>query len=129
MLFGFSSTKNIEVADFEIRTPEVNIGSALTFSFQLKNNNNKTVKIRLEYGLYYQKANGSLSKKVFKISEKDYLPNSVTYINRKQSFKLITTRKFHLGLHRVAVIGMEMSLKDMILNWSAKNQINTSPSL
>ena len=54
--------------------------------------------------MYYQKANGSLSKKVFKISEKDYLPKSTTIINRKHSFKIITTRKFHIGEHQVSVI-------------------------
>jgi hypothetical protein len=68
------------------------------------NNNNKKTKIRLEYGLYYQKANGTLSKKVCKISEKEYAENSITQINRKHSFRVVTTRVFHLGLHQVSII-------------------------
>lgn len=103
-LFGFDSTKNISMEKFQIPMPEVKIGDSLEFSFNLLNNNNKKTKIRLEYVVYYQKANGALAKKVYKISEKEYAANSVTQITRKHSFRVVTTRKFHLGLHRVAVV-------------------------
>ncbi len=103
-LFGFGSVEHIEIEKFKINTPLVKIGDTLEFSFLLNNNSQASSKLRLEYGLYYQKANGSLSKKVFKISEKEYEPNSSTNIIRKQSFKIITTRKFHLGLHQVSII-------------------------
>jgi 3-methyladenine DNA glycosylase AlkC len=104
-IVGFGSgVKNISIQDFQISTPEVKIGKFLGFSFKLLNNNNKKTKIRLEYGLYYQKANGTLSKKVCKISEKDYSENSVTNITRKHSFKVVTTRVFHPGLHQVSII-------------------------
>lgn len=116
-LFGFGSVKKINIQEFEVLTPEVKVGDSLEFSFKLKNTDTEKAKIRLEYGLYYQKANGSLSKKVFKISEKDYLAKSVTKINRKQSFKVITTRKFHCGLHQVSLIinGNELDKKDFEL--------------
>jgi len=76
----------------------------LEFEFKLLNNNNKKTNIRLEYGIYYQKANATLAKKVHKISEKEYPENSITRISRKHPFKVVTTRKLHLGLHQVAVI-------------------------
>lgn len=103
-LFGFGSVKNIRIENFQISTPKVKIGESLEFDFKLLNNNDGNTKIRLEYGLYYQKANGSLSKKVYKISEKEYSKNSITQIIRKQPFRIITTRKFHLGLHQLSVI-------------------------
>jgi len=103
-LFGFGSVKNIKIENFQISTPKVKVGEFLAFDFRLLNNNNENTKIRLEYGLYCQKANGSLSKKVYKISEKEYDKNSKTQINRKQSFRVITTRKFHLGLHQLSII-------------------------
>ncbi|WP_347394514.1 DNA alkylation repair protein [Parabacteroides leei] len=80
------------------------LGESLEFSFNLLNKNNKRTKIRLEYGIYYQKANGTLTKKVHKISEKEYAENSTTQITRKHSFRVVTTRKLHPGLHQVAVI-------------------------
>jgi len=104
-LFGFGSTaKNIDIQNFNISTPKVKVGDSLEFEFKLLNNNNKKTKIRLEYGIYYQKANGTLTKKVHRISEKEYAENSTTQITRKHPFCVVTTRKLHLGLHQVAVI-------------------------
>jgi len=103
-LFGLDAVQNIGIEDFHILTPKVKIGKSLEFAFKLLNNNEEKTKIRLEYGLYYQKANGTLSKKVHKISEKEYAANSITHITRKQSFRVITTRVFHPGLHQVSII-------------------------
>ena len=116
-LFGFDSVENISIENFQISRPEVKVGGSLEFSFNLLNNNNKKNKIRLEYGIYYQKANGTLAKKVHKISEKEYAENSVTKITRKHSFRLVTTRKFHIGLHQVTVIinGKELEIHDFEL--------------
>jgi len=104
-LFGFGSViKGISIENFQISIPKIKIGNSLEFNFNVLNNNNKKIKIRLEYGIYYQKANGTLAKKVHKISEKDYAENTTTPITRKHSFRMVTTRKFHLGLHQVAMI-------------------------
>lgn len=103
-LFGFGSVKDVIIENFHILTPIVEIGDSLLFQFQLINNKKIDAKIRLEYGLYYQKLNGSLSKKVFTISEKNYSKNSISTVTRKQSFKLITTRRFHTGLHQLSII-------------------------
>jgi len=103
-IFGFGGLKNITIKDFVITRPKVKIGEFLEFGFKLMNNNPKKVKIRLEYGIYYQKANKTLSKKVCKISEKEYAKNSTTDITRKHSFRVVTTRVLHLGLHQVSII-------------------------
>lgn len=104
-LFGFNSiVKNINIENFQISTPNVKVGNSLEFSFNMLNNSNKETKIRLEYVIYYQKANGTLAKKVHKISEKKYAGNSKTQIIRKHSFRVVTTRKFHTGLHQIAVV-------------------------
>ena len=96
-LFGFDSIRN------NIRGLG-DVYKRQEFGFNLLNHSNKTIKIRLEYGIYYQKANGTLTKKVHKISEKEYAGNSTTRITRKHSFRVVTTRKFHLGLHQIAII-------------------------
>lgn len=71
-LFGFDSViENISIDNFQIPTPKVKVGDSLEFSFKLLNHNDKKVRIRLEYAIYYQKANGTLTKKVHKISEKN----------------------------------------------------------
>lgn len=116
-LFGFRGIEDLEIKNFTVLTPEINIGNSFEFSFSLINKSSTDMKVRLEYGLYYQKANGSLSKKVFKISEKEYAANSETSIIRKQHFKPISTRKYHLGLHQIALVlnGVELDQYDFNL--------------
>lgn len=112
-IYGLDS-KNIEVSNFEIHTPKVKIGDSLEFSFTVKNDNNNSQIVRLEYGIYYKKSKGHLAKKVFKISEKEYPANEIINIRRKQSFKIITTRIFYAGMHQLSIIvnGEEKTLKD-----------------
>lgn len=55
-LFGFDSIRNnISMEDFQISSLKVKVGDSLEFGFNLLNHSNKTIKIRLEYGIYYQK--------------------------------------------------------------------------
>jgi len=118
ILSHYGLTSNfIDIQDFIIKTPVVGIGENLEFSFNAHNQLNESRIVRLEYGIYYMKANGQLSKKVFKISERIFQANEKTLITRKQSFRLITTRKFYVGAHRLTVIvnGTEKAGGDFIL--------------
>ncbi|MWB95034.1 DNA alkylation repair protein [Flavobacterium sp. GA093] len=101
--YGLEST-NIELSSFEIKTPIVKIGDYLQFQFHLNNKNTDAKTIRLEYAVHYKKSKGHLAKKVFKISEKNYPSNQLIKIERNQSFKIITTRVFHTGNHKLSII-------------------------
>ncbi|MEL6971343.1 MAG: DNA alkylation repair protein [Bacteroidota bacterium] len=120
-LFGLGGAESINIANFQVITPMVTLGEALTFQFDLEHTLNRSLLIRLEYAMYYRKANGNLSKKVFKISEKEYAPQASVRIERKQSFKPITTRKYYAGLHQVAIIanGREFAAHDFTLQTQA----------
>jgi len=110
--YGLQSN-NISLKDFTIATPTVAIGESLVFSFSLTNNNSTAQMIRLEYAIYYKRQNGQLSKKVFKISEKVYQPREKVVVQRRQSFKPITTRRFYTGQQQVSIIvnGVEKEIK------------------
>ncbi len=101
--YGLES-KSLAMTGFRILTPEVKIGDSLEFTFTVTNDHAEKQTVRLEYGIYYNKANGQLSKKVFKISERLYLPGEKAVIKRKQPFKPITTRTFYPGKHQLSVI-------------------------
>ena len=96
--------EQVHVSAFKILTPKVNNGKDLVFCFQVSNGSEHKQTIRLEYGLYYLRANGQWSKKVFKISEKQVGSGVKLTIERKQSFKKITTRVFYPGKHKLSVI-------------------------
>ncbi len=109
--------KNILVSDFKIETPVVKMGGQVSFSFSISNKDKKEQTVRLEYGLYYNKSNNQLARKVFKISEKKYRPGGMVKVNRKQSFRKITTRTFYPGKHQLSVIvnGEEKAIKNFLL--------------
>ncbi len=117
ILFGFGSVKNITISEFKIQNKNIKSGDYFSFSFLLANLSKLSIKLRLEYAIYYQKANGSLTKRVYKISEKEYAGKSKIIVERKQSFKPISTRKFHFGLHQIAIVinGVEFDTHDFYL--------------
>jgi len=115
-LFDYDST-DIELMGFKLLTQKVTMGSSVEFSFSLKNNSEASKKIRLEYGLYFMKKNGQLAKKVFKISERILAANESHNVERKQSFKPISTRVYYSGIHQVSIIlnGKEFQAKEFEL--------------
>ncbi len=102
-LFGFGSTKNLEVSDFQLNKKSITLGEKMTFTYSLDVKAKKETKVRLEYGMYFMKASGKLKRKVFKISEKSYQPGSHT-ITKKHRFIDLTTRKHYRGTHCVSII-------------------------
>jgi 3-methyladenine DNA glycosylase AlkC len=101
--YGLNTT-GIVMNGFKITTPKIKTGDAVEFNFTVLNSSSKSKTIRLEYSVYYNKANEQLSKKVFKISERVFKPGETAAITRKQSFRPITTRKFYAGKHKLSLI-------------------------
>jgi subtilase family serine protease len=114
--YGLNS-KKIAVSNFKISTATVSVGKQLEFSFSITNKYLNKQTVRLEYGLYYKKGNKQLTKKVFKISEKIYQPGVRSDVERKQSFRKITTRTFYPGKHRLSIIvnGEEKVVRDFVV--------------
>jgi 3-methyladenine DNA glycosylase AlkC len=95
---------NLTIDRFIIKNKKVKIGDHLEFEACITNNGKKKVTVRLEYAIHYLRNNGSLSKKVFKISEREIAAKEKWEITRRQSFKLITTRSFYKGKQKVSMI-------------------------
>jgi 3-methyladenine DNA glycosylase AlkC len=97
-------SEHIHLSDFTLLTPTLKIGQSLEFSFSILNDNAAHQKVRVEYAVYYKRQNGQMSKKVFKISEREYAPDEQAKIVRKQRFVPITTRKFYAGTQQLSII-------------------------
>lgn len=115
--YGLHESSHLEISGFAISKPSLHIGEHLAFSFTIQNKEAQTATVRLEYGVYYLLLNGKHAKKVFKISERQLQPGEQTVIQRKQSFKVITTRKFYPGLHQISIIvnGQEREIRNFEL--------------
>lgn len=102
-LYGLKAD-SFSIEKIKVHTPKVVFGQHLHFSCQLTNTIKKPVVMRLEYKIYFQKANGTLAGKVFKISEREYSPLMSVEIEKKHTIKFITTRQYYEGHHEVAII-------------------------
>jgi 3-methyladenine DNA glycosylase AlkC len=116
ILFGFADPGHIEIREFKLESETVNMGDDLHFSFDLVNPGKSDSKLRVEYAVYFMKANGKQSKKVFKITENTYKSGTHSF-KKKHSFKNLTTRKHYPGEHKVSIIinGEEKSILSMQL--------------
>ncbi len=103
LLFGFGDPKNVTIADLAIVPNTIKIGDKAEFSFTISIKGKKDLKLRLEYAIYFVKANGSLSKKVFQISERVFQAGSTETIRKQQHFKQLSTRKHYPGTHQLGV--------------------------
>ena len=117
VLFGFGNTKNLEESDFHFVKESITLGERMNFSYSLNVLAEKEILIRLEFGIYYMKANGSFSRKVYKISEKSHAPGSHIITKRTNHFIDRTTRKLYGGTHSISIIvnGEEKAKQNFML--------------
>ena len=91
-------------SEIKITSPLINASTPLSFEFNNENKAKSASLLRLEYAIHFLKANGSHNKKVFKISERELKPGEQIQMERKQSFKPISTRKMYPGVHYVSLV-------------------------
>ena len=70
-IFGLDGTTASEILNFKLNKNKIKIGEKLAFSFELKTEK-KYSKLRLEYAVYYAKANNKQSRKIFQIMENTF---------------------------------------------------------
>lgn len=101
-LFGFTDPSYLHINKFSLNTNNIAIGQNLIFSFEIQAK--KSSKIRLEYGIYYIKANGKKNRKIFQISELFLKEKQNKNYIKKHSFKNNSTRKHYSRIHSITLI-------------------------
>jgi 3-methyladenine DNA glycosylase AlkC len=89
---------------FQLNSKKINLNESLEFEFEIKNKTSKPQKYILDYKIYHRKANSDLSPKVFKLKTGSVDSGESLKVRKKHSFKLITTRKYYSGEHRVELV-------------------------
>ena len=101
-ILGYKKGAKVKVEELTV-DKKVKIGAYLNFSFAIQSTGKIKQPLMIDYVIYYQKANGDLSPKVFKMTTKTLAAGAQLPFKKRQSFKIISTRKFHLGGHKLAV--------------------------
>jgi len=101
-LFGQDQMKNLKLGKVHLLKRKIKIGEELPFNFKIHLQTLKITKVRIEYKIYFFKKNGTYTSKVFKISEKNLKEDCL--INKKHSFKQLSTRTHYAGIHYISII-------------------------
>jgi len=117
-LFGYGNPKSVELHKFKL-TKKVTMGNKVEFSFNLKTSRKSLGRLRIEYAINFVRSREKSGRKVFKISEGDYLADS-KQVSKYYSFKPISTRRYYPGIHVLSILinGKEM----------ASSKFNLSPA-
>lgn len=97
-LLGYQSPE-LKVSSFKLKNPTIKIGNSLEFSFTINSTNDKPQDLLIDYLVYFKKANGQLSPKVFKLSKQELLSKEKMFCTKAHSFKLMSTRTLYTGEH------------------------------
>jgi 3-methyladenine DNA glycosylase AlkC len=116
-LFGHHGDAKVRVSDFRLAAKRLPIGGTLGFGFSVSLAQEETAKLRLEYAVDFVKANGSTSRKVFKIGERSFAPGERARIERRHRFTDFSTRKHYPGPHRIGIVvnGIERAARTVRL--------------
>lgn len=118
-IFGYEELEELEgleVRELSLKRSVIEMGDDLEFAFQLVNETGQKMALRIDYEIDYMKASGKLAPKRYKCSDKVYAPGSWN-VEKKQSFKPISTRRFYSGDHRLHIIvnGKRLASMDFVL--------------
>lgn len=102
LLHGYDSNTPFNIANFSC-TKVVHFGESLNFSFLLTNLSSHEASFVIDYVMYFKKANGKLSPKVFKITQKQIKPNAQIKLLKSHPLKPITTRSYYPGEQAIAL--------------------------
>ncbi|MBC7866402.1 MAG: DNA alkylation repair protein [Gloeobacteraceae cyanobacterium ES-bin-316] len=124
-LFGTAAHTKCSVLNLGLDALSIRIGEQIKFSFDVVLKEKKVSFLRLEYLIYFMKANGKASKKIFKIAESEFEPLKIVSYKRKHSFKDLTTRKHYTGLHMLSIVvnGQELQSIHFHLTASSKKPV------
>jgi len=102
-LLGFGGQTQIQVKSLTLSPTVIQMGETLAFAFEIESQADIAQDLMIDYIVYFMKANGTRAPKVFKLTKKQLQPGETVRIEKRHSFKPITTRKYHPGAHAIAL--------------------------
>ncbi len=100
-LLGFEPPK-VSIDKFQLANNQVKIGDNLNMKLTLINKG-KDATLMLDYTVHFVRAKGKMGKKVFKWKNFALKAEESIVLSKSHSFKLINTRRYYPGTHKVEV--------------------------
>lgn len=102
-LVGINTSAPVKLHNLRLKKSKIKTGEDLNFDFQISTTS-KTCNALIDFAIHYQKSNGKMSPKVFKLTQKLVTKGEVLSIAKKHSFKPVTTRKLYPGSHKLEIL-------------------------
>ena len=103
-ILGFVPATGVEVRDIHIAPAVASIGESVTFTVELANKGSTAQQLLVDLRIYFVKANGRPSPKVFVLKELEIEPGGSARLTKTISLAQHTTRTHYPGQHRVEVV-------------------------
>ena len=104
---GYTSAEvvreTVQLEMFELDSIQPKVGDALAMKLALRSTYDKPQTLVVDYAIYFRRANGELTAKVFKWKNCQIAPGQHLRLAKNHSLKKITTRTYYPGLHKVAL--------------------------
>lgn len=115
-LLGYSKNTQVNLQTFSLKRKKIRVGDNLEFSLQLSSDKQRQNWV-IDYAIYFLKANGKQSAKVFKLKNFALEKGDQILLQKSHSFKPISTRVYYPGPHQIAihVNGKEICRQDFTL--------------
>jgi 3-methyladenine DNA glycosylase AlkC len=97
---GYGAAKSLRLDILELAATTVKTGGSLGYRMVIRNASKRPLKVMFDYAIHHRKANGTLSPKVFKGRTGEFAGGESWEITGRHSFKPVTTRVYHPGIHR-----------------------------
>jgi 3-methyladenine DNA glycosylase AlkC len=97
-LIGYEDDFNVDVK-ISSGNSDIKWGGKFEFSFIVKSNESNNRKLLIDYIIGFQKKDGKISNKVFKLKKVELTSKEEIVVSKSQSFKAITTRVYYPGKH------------------------------
>jgi 3-methyladenine DNA glycosylase AlkC len=103
MALGYGPAK-VKLLRFQLQPDEVALGDAVEFEVEMTSTATSAQPLIIDYVVHHMRANGKTTAKVFKWKTTT-LGEGKSFIGvRRHGFKLITTRRYYHGRHRVEIL-------------------------
>ena len=103
-ILGFVPVGAVSVRAVHVTPAVVPIGASVTFDVEVANQGSSKEQLLVDLRVYFVKANGKPSPKVFKLKELELDPQTSARLTKTISLAQHTTRTHYPGRHRVEVL-------------------------
>ncbi|MFD0619771.1 hypothetical protein ACFQZR_20080 [Paenibacillus sp. GCM10027629] len=112
-IFGYAEDASslTTSASIAVEPTSLTIGERCELQYALRVREGEEVRVRIEYGIYFVKAKGQTSRKLFLLTDKTVPGGTVLNGRRSHNWADLTTRRHYRGEHRIVLVvnGVEVA--------------------